>query len=120
MALAREGREKQQVLQQEVPLLAGSLPQGVLPRVVPVRPRVVPLAGQEALRGRVWELEGPLQRQVPQVRGLEPQLLGWALGRKFLQQEPVLRGLLRRCRLLREPAQRQPRRCHLRRPEFLQ
>ena len=107
-ALARGGQQ-QQALQQEAPLLAEPSLQGVLPREV-LREE------QEALRVR----EGPPQREESQVRGPELQLLGQALGRKFLQQEPVLRGLLRRCRLLREPAQRQPRRCHLRRPEFLQ
>ena len=107
-ALARGGQQ-QQALQQEAPLLAEPSLQGVLLREV-LREE------QEALRVR----EGPPQREESQVRGPELQLLGQALGRKFLQQEPVLRGLLRRCRLLREPEQRPPRRCHLRRPEFLQ
>jgi hypothetical protein len=66
------------------------------------------------------EQEGSPQQEVPQVRVPELQLLVQAQELDFLQQGPELRGLLRRYRHPREPARRQPQRCRLRQPEFLQ
>jgi len=109
---------RQQVLQQEAPLLGVVLREEL--RVEQAQQRVVLLGEQEALRVQPGELEGPPQREVPQVRVPEPQLLVLAQEPEFLPQLPELPGLWRRYRHPREPALRQPQRCRLRRPEFLQ
>ena len=109
------------MLQQEAPLLGVVLREEL--RVEQAQQRVVLLGEQEALRVQpreLGELEGPLQQEVPQVRVPEPQLLVLAQEPEFLPQLPELPGLWRRYRHPREPARRQPQRCRLRQPEFLQ
>jgi hypothetical protein len=102
---------QQQVPQQEAPQLGVVLREEL--RVGQAQQRAVLLEEQ-------GELEGPPQQEVPQVRVPELQLLVQAQELDFLQQGPELRGLLRRYRHPREPARRQPQRCRLRQPEFLQ
>jgi len=109
------------VPQQEAPQLGVVLREEL--RMEQAQQRVVLLGEQEALRVQpreLGELEGPLQQEVQQVRVPELQLLVQAQELEFLQQGPELRGLLRRYRHPREPARRQPQRCRLRQPEFLQ
>jgi hypothetical protein len=109
------------VPQQEAPQLGVVLREEL--RVGQAQQRVMLLGEQEALRVQpreLGELEGPLQQEVPQVRVPALQLLVQPQELEFLQQGPELRGLLRRYRHPREPARRQPQRCRLRQPEFLQ
>lgn len=106
------------MLQQEAPLLGVVLREEL--QVGQAQQRVMLLGEQEELRVQPGELEGSPQQEVPQVRVPKLQLLVQPQELEFLQQGPELRGLLRRYRHPREPARRQPQRCRLRQPEFLQ
>ena len=73
------------MLQQEAPLLGVVLREEL--RVEQAQQRVM-LGEQEALRVQPGELEGPPQREVPQVRVPELQLLVLAQEPEFLPQVP--------------------------------